>query len=114
MFGPYGANGYSTVPLSVTIGLVTNIQVYPNSITVAPGGAGTIQCLANIAGSGIVDISASTTWSVVGSPGGIAISPGVSPAIVSVALNTPSGMYTINAAYFDGQTFTASATLTVQ
>jgi hypothetical protein len=108
-----------TTTITVTLNNVTAITISPNNQNVALGGTTTYTCSATVSGGSPVDVTASVDWSVTDSGGNpaanISISNQTSPATVTVNSTATLGTYTVNASYVtNSQTFTDTATLTVQ
>jgi hypothetical protein len=108
-----------TTTVVVVLNNVTAITISPNNQNVALGGSTTYTCAATVSGGPPVDVTASVSWSVTDSTGAaaanISISNQTTPATVTVNSNAITGTYTVNASYTaNSQTFTDTATLTVQ
>ncbi len=108
-----------TTTVVVVLNNVTAITISPNNQNVALGGTTTYTCAATVSGGPPVDVTASVTWTVTDSTGAaaqnISISNQTTPATVTVNSNATRGTYTVNASYTaNSQTFTDTATLTVQ
>ena len=115
------ASGAITGTTVITIALnnVTAITISPNNQNVPQGGSTTYTAAATVSGGSPVDVSASATWAVTNSTGGvegtITVIPQTSPVTVNTTSATPVGTYTVTATYVaNSQTFTDTATLTVQ
>ena len=108
-----------TTTVVVVLNNVTAITISPNNQNVALGGSTTYTCAATVSGGPPVDVTASVSWTVTDSTGAaaanISISNQTTPATVTVNSNAITGTYTVNASYTaNSQTFTDTATLTVQ
>jgi Big-like domain-containing protein/immunoglobulin I-set domain protein len=108
-----------TTTVVVVLNNVTAITISPNNQNVALGGTTTFTCDATVSGGPPVPITSSVTWTVTDSTGAaaanISISNQTDPATVTVNSNAATGTYTVNASYTtNSQTFTDTATLTVQ
>ena len=116
------SSGAITGTTSITIALnnVTAITISPTNQNVLQGQSTTYTVAASVSGGSPVDVTASITdWTVVNSGGTtestITVVQGTSPVTVTTTSATPVGTYTITANYVsNSQTFTDTATLTVQ
>jgi hypothetical protein len=108
-----------TTAITIALNNVTAITISPNTQNVFAGGTTTFTAAATVSGGPPVDITASATWTATNTGGTtestISFSPLTSPVIVTTTSATPIGTYTITATYVaNSQTFTDTATLTVQ
>jgi trimeric autotransporter adhesin len=116
------SSGATTGTTTVVVALnnVTAITISPNSAIAALGSSTTsFTCAATVSGGPPVDVTSSVDWTVTDSTGAaaanISISNRTNPATVTVNSNAATGTYTVNASYTtNSQTFTDTATLTVQ
>lgn len=117
------SSGAITGTTNITIALnnVTAITISPNNQNVLQGQSTTYTVAATVSGGPPVDITASvTTWTVTNTATGtvestITVVQGTSPVTVTTTSATPATGYTITASYLtNSQTFTDTATLTVQ
>jgi Bacterial Ig-like domain (group 2) len=108
-----------TTTVVVVLNNVTAITISPNNQNVALGGTTTYTCAATVSGGPPVPITSSVSWTVTDSTGAaaanISISNQTTPATVTVNSSAIRATYTVNASYTaNSQTFTDTATLTVQ
>jgi hypothetical protein len=109
-----------TTTIVVALNNVTAITISPNSANALLGSTTTtFTCAATVTGGPPADVTTSVSWTVTDSTGAaaanISISNGTKPATVTVNSNAATGTYTVNASYStNSQTFTDTATLTVQ
>jgi trimeric autotransporter adhesin len=108
-----------TTTINIALNNVTAIMISPNAQNVFAGGTTTYTALATVSGGPQVDVTASATWTATNGAGTtettISFSPQTSPVTVTTTSATPPGTYTITATYVaNSQTFTDTATLTVQ
>jgi|SRR3954447_14376092 hypothetical protein len=108
-----------TTTITIALNNVTAIIITPNNQNVPQGGSTTYTAAATVSGGPPVDISASASWTVTNGTGGvegtITVVPQTTPITVNTTSATPVGTYTVTATYVaNSQTFTDTATLTVQ
>lgn len=116
------SSGATTGTTTVVVALnnVTAITISPNNAIAALGSTTTTYtCAAAVSGIPPVDVTSSVDWTVTDNTGAaamnISISNHTTPATVTVNSNATPGTYTVNASYSaNSQTFTDTATLTVQ